>query len=106
MFQQIANHLLSEGQSLSPRTASALCDGGVLPSLELSIQRGYHSGWGGGIPCRIPGIPKCRKIERTGYIPDDEKVVVDREPHRFPHVSGFARVYGREVMIMIKQVEK
>ena len=34
------------GDSACPRTAPALCDGVVLPSLELSLQRGCHSGGG------------------------------------------------------------
>jgi len=54
-FQQIANHLLSEGTvPVPPRAAPVLCDCVVLPSLELSLQRGCHSGGGGGIKWRSP----------------------------------------------------
>ena len=47
-FQQLANHLVSEGTVPVPRTLPALCDGVVLPSLELSLLRRCHSSGDGG----------------------------------------------------------
>jgi len=43
-----------------PRTALVLRDGVVFPSLELSLQRGCHSGGGVGITCRNP-----RSVEKN-----------------------------------------
>jgi len=49
-----------------PRTAPVLCDGVVVPPLELSLQRGCHSGGGGGITCRSPKSVE-KNILRVSY---------------------------------------
>jgi hypothetical protein len=55
---------------MSPRTAPSLCDGVVVPSPELSLQWGCHSGGGGDITCRSPKEQKIAyplmKYEMTG----------------------------------------
>jgi len=53
-FSTPRKDLVSEGTVPVPPNRPGLCDGVVVPSRELSLQGGCHSGGGGGITCCSP----------------------------------------------------